>query len=360
MLSACFAAALAPAAVRADEGTQIASSFEESDPFDLFVGVRYRLENTRTSIKREYPAAGPDEPYRIVKDLYYKKTRHIVEPRIAIGIFRDLQLSVDIPVIVHDSRELDFDQRADDCVFSGPEANCIDAGNSRTVQDGLLPPMGFDSEDPAAGFPMGSSTVFRGPDRAGLDQVHLGVAWAALNQAKDDTKPTWVLGAELRLSVGEIMRFDRQDPEGETGVSRGVHEFRAYTGFSRRTSWAEPFVYFWWQAPIGTRGDDPNDPDGSLFWDLGFGQDHVLPPQKAGTVRPGRSAWPSGSAAAWRPPSRGATTRRCGRSSRSPATSRPTGPWSSTPTPRPTACRPFPTRAPASWRTTSPWAGASA
>jgi hypothetical protein len=91
------------------------------------------------------------------------------------------------------------------------------------------------------------------------------------------------LAAEFRISIGKIMRFNRLDPEQETGVSRGVHEFRASTGISKRTRWAEPFIFFWWQAPIGVRGDTPRETDGSLYWDVGFGQRSSRPQQTAGT-----------------------------------------------------------------------------
>ena len=36
-----------------------------------------------------------------------------------------------------------------------------------------------------------------------------GFVWAPMNQRRDDTKPTWVLGVELRMAVGKIARFDR-------------------------------------------------------------------------------------------------------------------------------------------------------
>jgi hypothetical protein len=183
----------------------------------------------------------------------------------------------------------------------GRDPTCIDRSNSTTLganlgpNDALLPgadpadtQLGYDANDPNTNFALDSNTVFRGVDRAGLDQIHVGLAWAPMRQEQDDTKPTWVIGVEGRFSVGKIMKFNRFDPESEDGVSRGVHEVRAYTSLSRRTTWSEPFVTFWWQAPFAMRGTDPPDDttlgDGSLFWDVGFGQETMYPQQQAGTT----------------------------------------------------------------------------
>jgi hypothetical protein len=277
------------------EGIEIASAFDEDDPFDLFVGVRYLFEARRAAIKRELSGTvledTPPGAVPIVRDLVFHEDRHVITPHAAIGVFRDLQLSFALPIVVNLTREYEFDQRADPCVFPGSSqpATCIDRTNSSTLIDKLLPDgangsIGYDAGDPTTGFDLDSTTLFRSVGRSGLDQVHLGVSWAPMNQERDDTKPTWVLSAELRYSVGKIMKWDRLDPGSQTGVSRGVHEVRLSTGVSKRTRWAEPFVFFWWLAPIGVRGDNARDPDSSLFWDVGFGQRSARPQQSAGTL----------------------------------------------------------------------------
>src|SRR5690349_21516839 len=84
------------------------------------------------------------------------------------------------------------------------------------------------------------------------------------------------------------MKFDRLNPSLEDSVGRGFNEVRLSTSLSKRTPWAEPFVTFWWQAPLPTDGSaPPTTADGkadSQFWDVGFGQDSVLPQQSAGTT----------------------------------------------------------------------------
>jgi hypothetical protein len=284
------------APVHAAEGTELASAMDEDDPFDIFITVDYAFEAKRAAIKREFaglPGSSVDGPMPIVKDLLYYEDRHTITPRVQIGLFHDLELNLALPIVVSDSRHYDFDQREPNCDFSGEDANCIDETNSSTFRDGILGTgtngnIGYDANDPGTNFAPGSTRVFNGVNRAGLDQIHLGVAWAPLNQERDDTKPTWAVAGELRLAIGAPMKFDRLNPGAEDSVGRGFNEVRLSTSLSKRTPWAEPFVTFFWQAPLPTDGSSPpTTPKGSAdtqFWNVGFGQDSVLPQQSAGTT----------------------------------------------------------------------------
>jgi hypothetical protein len=117
--------------------------------------------------------------------------------------------------------------------------------------------------------------MFRGVNRHGLDQLHLGLGVAPMNQMRDDTKPTWKLGAEVRISVGKIMKFDPMDPKGNTGVASGVHELKQWTTFDRRLGWVEPWIELYWLVPLSAKKE-------SLFTDPGFGSTNVEKGQEAG------------------------------------------------------------------------------
>jgi len=97
-----------------------------------------------------------------------------------------------------------------------------------------------------------------------------------MNQALDDTQPTWKLGAELGLSVGRAMRFDAVNPGQDTGVASGVDTLRLWTSVDRRYRYFESWFEASWQIPIYTRAS-------GLFTDPGFGASHVAPGQTAGT-----------------------------------------------------------------------------
>jgi len=295
--AALWLASLAlPGAAAAGPESEVASALDTGDKLDLHVSLDYVYSAHRAAIKRELvglPGADPDGPIPLVKDLVFKGSRHELVPRLELGVFTDLAVTAALPVVLQDSRSLEFDQRADDCTFAGDpgRATCVDASNSTTVADGILPATGFDAGDPDGGFSPGDATIFRGVDRVGLDQLHLGLVWAPMNQERDETKPTWKIAAEMRLPVGRTMRLDRADPDRSDGVGSGLYELRVATSMARRLGWAEPFFEVWWQAALGAK-------DGAPLDDLPqpFGAEQVSPQQRAG----GRAgfeaiAWESGS-----------------------------------------------------------------
>ena len=282
---AALAAALAmPSLAPAEPLREVVSGFAaDDDQPSVRASLDYGFDVDTAAIRREragLDGADPDGPMPLAKDLRHRKLRHELVPRIDLGVFRDLSISAAMPVVVYDSSRLSFDQRSKPCVFPGDGGTptCIDENNSTTVQDGLLPADGYDARNPGgAGFTSpGDATLFRGPQRQGIDQLHLGVTWAAMSQRRDRFAPTWAIGGEARLAIGKPMRLDRSDPRAETGVGRGVHEIRLWSSMEKRTRWALPYVMFWWQAPLGTRAD-------SQFIEPGFGQTRVAPQQRAGT-----------------------------------------------------------------------------
>jgi hypothetical protein len=282
VLALMLATALGAQAL-AEPRRPVTSGFGAGERAEVSASLDYRLDATTSAIRRErsgLEGADPSGPIPIAKDLRHRGVRHLLVPRLDFGLVRDLSVSVALPVTLHDTRELSFDQRSSPCVFPGGEQRptCVNADNSTTVRDGLLPATGYDARSPTgAGFTTpGDATIFRGPLRQGIDQLHLGLTWAAMNHARDRFKPTWKLGGEARLAVGKPMRLDRNDPRAESGVGRGVHELRLWSSMEKPTSWALPYVEFWWQAPIGTRSD-------SLFIEPGFGQTRASPQQRAGT-----------------------------------------------------------------------------
>lgn len=245
--------------------SEVASSFDEDDEFDLHVTLDYGFDFRKGTIGREQvgaPGTDPNDPLPVARDLKFKTVQHTVTPKVVIGLFHDIAIGVGLPIVV---------RRAHDIRLDG-----VGRAESATLAGGLLPMSGFDANDPnGPGFTSGSQ-VFRSPTRAGLDQVHLSLIWAPMNQERDDTKPTWKLIADLGIPIGSEMAFDRMDPEGETGVGRGLWEVELRTTVAKRMTWAEPFVDVWWKAPF-------SESDASAFTDLGFGSRRTSAQQQAGT-----------------------------------------------------------------------------
>jgi hypothetical protein len=224
----------------------------------------YTYELDTATIARENvgdPAADPNGGIPIGRELEFTQFRHVLTPRVEVGLVTDTWLSAALPITINQARELTL-------------ADGITRDRLTTLRDGLLPMDGFDASDP--GTPPGGDMLFKGVSRSGLDQLHLGASVAPMNQRRDDTKPTWKMGVELRLSVGGIMAFSANNPKGNNAVGRGVHELRLWTTVDRQFSWVEGWFGLYYQVPLTTR-------KGSLFTeDLGFGIQNARPPQEGG------------------------------------------------------------------------------
>jgi hypothetical protein len=275
---------------RAADITDLASAFDEDNPFDFRLRVRYDHVWKTSQIKRELEginpsALMPQDRILTVKDLFYRQESDILTLRAEAGLFQDLQLNVELPVILNQTSSISFDQEAGDGCRFGNDANpnCVNAMNSTTIRDGILPAGGFDAQ--RSGATLGGNRVFNSPVRGAngggsagdsFDVFIVGLSWAPVNQRRDDTKPTWTLSIEGAFSIGNIMKFDRARPGDNHAVSEGVHRIFARTAISKRYRYFDPYIGFWYMYPIAR--------DDSLFKDYGPAQKTKNPQQMGGTV----------------------------------------------------------------------------
>ncbi|HEU0034425.1 MAG TPA: hypothetical protein VFQ53_27570 [Kofleriaceae bacterium] len=238
----------------------VPTAAEPNNSVDLHLRLDYEYQVDTANVMREVLGTEqPLDPIKLNRDLTFHQVRHLLTPTAELGLYHDSWLSFALPIVVSQSRELELDG--------------IDRGDSTTLINGLLPMTGFDARDPGTMPPGG--LVFRGITRKGLDQIHAGLNVAPMNQARDPSKPTWKMGAEVRLAIGKIMKFDPMQPGAETGVGRGVHELRLWTSFARRLSRVEGWTEVFWQVPLHAKPD-------SLFTDPGFGSTNTGLGQQAG------------------------------------------------------------------------------
>ncbi len=282
--TALLGAASAPTA-EASPAVEVASAFKKTDHFNLHSSISYRFASRNSVIKREFvgfPGTDENAPVPIVRDLVFSGTEHEILPKLELGVFHNLWLSAALPIVVHSANSLSFDQSASPCVFpGGGTPTCINAENSSTVQDGLLPETGFDAHDPTGpGFSNpNDATIFRGTNRRGIRQLRLGIGVAPMNQEDDITKPTWKIGGEIRLPLGKTKKFSRSNPGDNNGVADGVTSMRLWTSVAKHLGWAEPHFELWWQAPLTVKSSAPLAP-----LDQGFGVTSQSPQQRAGTT----------------------------------------------------------------------------
>lgn len=238
------------------ENTTVIDAFDGDDPFDANLLLTYRQMWKNASIRRESAlqqpglATGGFVPAN-ENVASYSQSTSIIEVGADVGIFRDLALSLRLPIIVADTRELSG--------LDGSERN------PQRLQD-----------------PTGAqlfNVPFKSPTRSGIDWFSVALNYAVFNQQRDDTKPTWVVGAEGRFAIGPRLHACNDDaavecPDTVTpsinrdpGISRGMNTIVAHTVFSHRYGYVEPYLGFRFLVDLPQSNSDfgaANDIRGSL------------------------------------------------------------------------------------------------
>jgi hypothetical protein len=180
-----------------------------------------------------------------------------------------------LPLVLSWDRSLELDQRDSPCTFDIPDATCVSRMSSSTLADGLLPMAGYDGQNGGAGFTAPIRRCSAARPAPGSISSTSASRLAPMNQLRDDTKPTWKLGAELRLGVGKVAALDRVEPTRRPGSAAASTSCGCGPRSPSRIGWAEPFVDVYWQLPIAIK-------DGSPFASPGFGARSTDPSQRAG------------------------------------------------------------------------------
>lgn len=254
-LAAALASLAAPGRAAAAEVTRVVSGGQgRGTLFDLNLSLAWLHDQRSASVKRELESAATGGRATVVRDLVYTQTRNLLALRADVGLYRDLSFFATLPLVLGDDRSLDFD-RADNCTTAA-SADCVDETNSTLLRDGILPgagaaSYGIDAEHTRP-FQRPSRTVFRGPTRQGIEHLGVGLAWAVLNQARDESKPTWIVRFETRFDVGKDQRFDPAKPVGNRGAGLGYGQLVWSTVFSRRMSVLEPYLGGFYALPFAS------------------------------------------------------------------------------------------------------------
>ncbi len=226
------------------EVTSVVDAFDKDDPFDLHLSLGFSQMWKSANIRRETALFQPG----LTTGNFVSKNENVatVSQTLSVlnigadlGIYRDLALVLRLPLILADTRELgDLD------------------GSTRNPQR---------LADPT-GAPL-FSVPFKSPSRSGIDYFSFGLDWALVNQQRDRTKPTWVIGAEGRIGVGTPLHacnagasVQCPDPASglarDPGVSRAMTSFGFHTVISKRFGYVEPYSGLWFLAEFAQdRGD---------------------------------------------------------------------------------------------------------
>jgi hypothetical protein len=243
-LRATLAALLlgAPLTASAADITRIATAFEEDNPFDLFIDVGFSHTQDRAKILREQLPVAPGGTRVDAAELWYKRSDSRLDLQLTLGLWKDLQFTFGIPIVFAQNERWDFTSGSS-TANSTITNNCLNA-NGTVIPgclDGTVPP----------------SPLFQVPNqsfRGGLGNLRFGLAYAFFNQAKDDTKPMWLVGIDYEAPTSKLRDPSQapysQDVRGNIGDK--VHKYTLYTSLSRQIGLADP--YFRAEVTLPVRG----------------------------------------------------------------------------------------------------------
>ncbi|WP_242341371.1 hypothetical protein [Anaeromyxobacter sp. SG66] len=241
-LTICTLVALA-APAGAAEITRVATS-ETGNLFDFHVSLRWDRTQLRGKLTREQgdPAANP--PFGAnadVDELRYTRITNALVPRFAVGLHRDLEVHVELPYVLADDHSWRF------ALVNGLPVEAVSTITNNTI-DAMNQPC-----DPGGAtcplFPVGTNTTVYHGGRAG--DVKAGVAWGIFSDARDDTKPFWLVGADLTFPTASAYdpAAGRSASWASPHVSSGnpgafgekVWKYDLYTVLSRRLGPIDPY-----------------------------------------------------------------------------------------------------------------------
>ncbi|MBN2725727.1 MAG: hypothetical protein JXR95_16805 [Deltaproteobacteria bacterium] len=214
-----------PSTAFSSEETWVAGSpfnweVKKSQPLGFSINLGFRYESESSAISREEVYSGSDS--HVVKDLAFSRNTSILDLGGEFG-FKGFSFFLNLPITISSQSIFKFQDGStytgyadfESCLDRHPteEYLCNPSGvnstNSTTVLSGISDGL-FTPDSPLAGD-AGVRTLFKGKNRSGLDQLHLGFKFNVpiFNQEEDHTKPFWVLVVDLGLPVGEVMDFER-------------------------------------------------------------------------------------------------------------------------------------------------------
>lgn len=264
----------------------VVDSFDDGSTFSFRLSAGYTYQRRTASIQRE---ARVSDALTGMGQVQFRDVGQYVEStstllvNAELGLFHDLALTFGLPIIVSNSREL-----------RAPESPGPNDGNNALLD-------GWTQDGRATGL---FSVPFRAPDRAGIDQVRVGLAWSILNQQRDRTKPTWTIRAEWRPPVGDVLHACNADAPpgtaqcplpssipnipagtvaatgaaarpgtaGSPGISRGLHGIYFQTAVARRIGFFEPY------AGLDILAEFPLRSTPFRYFDTPYGQLASYPP----------------------------------------------------------------------------------
>jgi len=207
--------------------TDIQSSFDKGDPFDIKISLGYDFRNWNTLITREDLAA--DNEIVPANKLEYDRAVHMMHVGMAIGLYKDLELYVDLPIIFADEAKLGLHPGVAD-------ANACGADPHKTCIKDVDPSATSAGADPGGNTGTLIDVPSTGNSRSGLGDLGVGIRWAPWHYLRERQYPSWVVGIGMRVPTAKVKKADNR------AVGEGLIQLDLNTAISRRVvQFFEPY-----------------------------------------------------------------------------------------------------------------------
>ncbi len=228
---------------------------ENNNPYDFHIEPSFQQRIERGNVSREF-GCGEDttpacdfEQTTQVRELDYRRVINTFDIDFQIGLFRDLEFHVDLPIVLNDQRTLEFASDVNQQNSSiYPDDNRIAADTAASVADTdvLFDTFRF--------FDVPND----GPRRSGIGDMTFGFAWSPFNDRRNPHV------GNLTLVVDYVGPTGRPAKANNNGVGRGVHELQFAINASRyyEKLHLDPYFGLRFAAPFaagnGLFAQDPN------------------------------------------------------------------------------------------------------
>ena len=245
---------LATMVLYAADVTDVVDAADDDDPFDFTLDISYNSSHHFGTIKREYNNY-EDNAYEDVNgNRYYTVDQRrvqtneykgnpllqytqILDINAEIGLYHDLSLSVDIPIVLSDRYSLLFDNY----YFNG-------AGNA-TAYPGSLPASGL--------FPADGALSYK---HKGVGDLTIGMNWAPFSQERGVWPFSWLVAFHVTFptsakatpsGMNDRDSNGNMNPTGMTGkVGTKNYTLHFITAMSKRVEMFEPYFRLHFDLPI--------------------------------------------------------------------------------------------------------------
>ncbi|HNW83522.1 MAG TPA: hypothetical protein PKG52_11605 [bacterium] len=245
------------------EVTDVASSADKNDPFDLNLDIQYLSTHHFGSIKREYNNYADyvyeddnGKPYYSTEGrrvetkeyegnpaLYYM---HKMLFDLEIGLYHNLSFSFGLPVVISEQYKM--------VMF-----DTVNAPDSSTLAGQQL-------------FPWAGNLDY---EHKGIGDISFGLQWAPFSQERKNVFMSWLVGINITFPTASVktpsgMNVKSKSPDGsdiivpsgkaQSGVGDGLFKLDFRTAASKRYSTAEPYLQLLFSLPVNSSKSIYNDP----------------------------------------------------------------------------------------------------